>query len=155
MSTTSPSAKRFGLLLQLPGAPNEPHRVEGWPGLFRPDIPTPVEPDKLTAVRDRLKAFDAGVDAAATAWDEHEVEQVARDLRPAGPLTFERPVAPLTLVEIKAKDLELAETTAAASRIAARNGVIAARKAAESIKKPPVADIEAIEQETKAIKEAS
>jgi len=35
-------AKRQGLRLTLPGAPNTPHTVPGVPGLFHPSEPTPV-----------------------------------------------------------------------------------------------------------------
>lgn len=34
--------KRFGLLLNLGGAPNTPHVIPGLPGYYRPDVPTPV-----------------------------------------------------------------------------------------------------------------
>ena len=36
------AAKRQGLRLSLPGAPNTPHTVPGVPGYFYPDAPTPV-----------------------------------------------------------------------------------------------------------------
>jgi len=36
------AAKRQGLRLNLPGAPNTPHVVPGVPGYFYPDAPTPV-----------------------------------------------------------------------------------------------------------------
>jgi len=36
------AAKRQGLRLNLPGAPNTPHTVPGVPGYFYPDAPTPV-----------------------------------------------------------------------------------------------------------------
>lgn len=34
--------KNYGLRLTVAGAPNTPHSVGQVPGLFRPDIPTPV-----------------------------------------------------------------------------------------------------------------
>ena len=34
--------KNYGLRLTVAGAPNTPHTVGQVPGLFRPDIPTPV-----------------------------------------------------------------------------------------------------------------
>lgn len=36
------SPKRWGLRLDLPGAPNTAHTVPGVPGYFYPDAPTPV-----------------------------------------------------------------------------------------------------------------
>lgn len=38
-------AKRHGLRLSLPGAPNTAHYVPGYPGFFYPDAPTPVGGD--------------------------------------------------------------------------------------------------------------
>lgn len=36
------TSKRYGLVLTLGNAPTTPHRVEGVPGFFYPDVPTPV-----------------------------------------------------------------------------------------------------------------
>jgi hypothetical protein len=35
-------SKTYGLRLTLPGAPATPHTIPGVPGLYRPDVPTPV-----------------------------------------------------------------------------------------------------------------
>lgn len=55
------AGKRYGLLLTLGGAPNTPHTVEGLPGYYRPDIPTPVGGDgelSLEAAREAAKNND-------------------------------------------------------------------------------------------------
>ena len=55
------AAKRYGLLLTLGGAPNTPHTVQGLPGYYRPDIPTPVGGDgelSLEAAREAAKNND-------------------------------------------------------------------------------------------------
>jgi hypothetical protein len=39
------AAKRQGLVLDLPGAPDTPHHVPGVAGLYRPGVPTPVGKD--------------------------------------------------------------------------------------------------------------
>lgn len=36
------ASKQQGLILTLEGAPNTPHLVTGVPGLYRPNIPTPI-----------------------------------------------------------------------------------------------------------------
>jgi hypothetical protein len=40
--SNSSQTKKYGLRLTLGGAPNTPHTVVGIPGVYRPDIPTPV-----------------------------------------------------------------------------------------------------------------
>jgi hypothetical protein len=50
------TAKPKGLILTLEGAPNTPHVVEGVPGLYRPDVPTPIGE---TVGFEQAKKYDA------------------------------------------------------------------------------------------------
>lgn len=53
------SKTRYGLVLDLPGAPETPHVIPGVAGYYRPNIPTPVGGDgELTL--DAAKELDKG-----------------------------------------------------------------------------------------------
>jgi hypothetical protein len=49
-------AEAYGLRLTLGGAPDEPHAVEGVPGLFRPSVPTPVGGEGELSLEEAQKA---------------------------------------------------------------------------------------------------
>lgn len=54
--------QRYGLVLDLDGAPSTPHNVPGFQGYFRPDIPTPVGEEGQIPLNDAKKASgDEGV----------------------------------------------------------------------------------------------
>lgn len=94
------SAKSQGLRLALGGAPNTPHTVPGFPGLYRPDVPTPVvELGLMTlaeakdAAKNHPDAFElvdiANVDEALDAYDDavadsKNAQREVRRRRPKG-----------------------------------------------------------------------
>lgn len=160
------SKKRFGLILTTPTNSSTAHTVPGWPGFYRADMPTPVgEPGdalSLQDVKDRIAAAEARIDEAEENWHAHEAEKADQGLRPNGPLPFGdaqeidgeivvvRPRPPLELVEIKAKDVELAEAAAAEANAAAVDGLVAHRS-------EPLTDSEKdqIADDTSALKEVN
>lgn len=147
-------AKRYGLLLNLGGAPNAPHTIPGWPGLFRPDVPTPVggAGDRLTLeeAKERLAEWEAGVDKAEAEWNDFERECVEDPSHVRNePQPFERPEPPLILVEIK--DVKAAEAVRDQDLAATKGAIAEARKSTRSKRRPPAGDVEQIEDAAEAV----
>jgi hypothetical protein len=81
-----PAAKNPALILTLGGAPLGPHRIEGLPGFYRPDVPTPCDgPGEPSLAQAQLVAADAGcavaliylTDAQVKAAREQRAEDIA------------------------------------------------------------------------------
>lgn len=148
------SKSRHGLLLNVGGAPNVPHTVAGWPGLYRPDVPTPVGggDDVLTLeeAKQRLADWAASVKAAQATWEADEKAR-AEDLNHVRvtPQPFERPEPPLVLVEID--DVEEAEGVRDQDLAIARNAVVEARHEARTKRRRPAGDDEQIENAAKVV----
>ena len=69
--------KRYGLQLDLGGAPNVPHQVPGVPGLYRPDVPTLVGGDgELPLDVARALADDPGTHLRLVTVAQGDVEGV-------------------------------------------------------------------------------
>lgn len=73
-----------GLILTLGGAPNTPHCIPGVPGLFRPDVATPVGEGCNISLED-AKALDAGPEdlALVEIEDVYAAEKAAADAKKA------------------------------------------------------------------------
>lgn len=79
------SAKHPALILTLGGAPNGPHRIEGLPGFYRPDVPTPCDgPGEPSLEQAQAVAGDPGCAVALIYLTDAQVkaarEQRAEDL---------------------------------------------------------------------------
>lgn len=90
--------KTQGLILDVPGAPSTPHFIPGVQGLYRPQIPTPLEglmtiekareidaddsiPLKLAPIVDLADALSAAESATS---DSKSAQRKARRARPKG-----------------------------------------------------------------------
>jgi hypothetical protein len=113
MASTS---RTKGLRLTLGGAPNTPHRITGFPGLYRANSPTPVGGDgDVLSVEDAKRLIadhDARERARKEEWEKFEAEREARGERPDGPHPFELQPCPVELVDVKASEVDEARETA-------------------------------------------
>jgi hypothetical protein len=99
------SSKVEGYTLNLPGAPDSWHLVEGL-GYLHPSIPVPVDSNRAQAFYDAKKQEAAD---AEQAWDEFEQFQEERGNRLNGRLPFEKPEPPVKRVRVTESELNKGE----------------------------------------------